>query len=128
MSTALDVRAAPVLRPGRPVLTYIGFGTVALGNFVLLFTWGEVAGLDNVALQMPYVVSGGSVGLGIILSGLVMVLADVVRRDATSRDHDLQELHEALAELKVNLGGETVRSNGSILAARPEPGEPEVTV
>ena len=100
----VPISQAAVPAPTRPVLTYLGVAAVALGNFILLFTWGEVAGLDNVALQMPYVMSGGAVGLGFILSGLAMVLTDVVRRDARTRDHDLGELHEALVELKGALG------------------------
>src|SRR5688500_13142031 len=45
-------------------LTLVGFGLIA-------FAWGKTAGVLDVALQVPYLVSAGLTGLGLIMLGLL---------------------------------------------------------
>jgi len=79
----------------------------AVGGFGLLaYTWGETAALTDVALQVPYVVSGGFSGLGLILLGLLVVNISVKRRETRARERQLEELRDALAGLRAAIEGE----------------------
>ena len=94
----LPVMAA--LRPLSPTPTYIGIGVAALGFVLLAIAWGGVAGEDNVAFQMPYLISGGLVGLGLIMVGLTIVNVAAKRRDAVLREQQIQLLAAALRDLR----------------------------
>lgn len=96
------------MRPVPPTLTYVGIAVAAAGFVVILFAWSEVAALTHVALQMPYLVSGGLVGLGLILTGLTLVNVNVKRQDASARDRQLTQVREMLADLRALLAGEAV--------------------
>jgi len=94
------------MRPVRPTLTYVGIAVVAAGFGVIMFTWGEVAALTVVPLQMPYLVSGGLVGLGLILCGLTLVNINAKRQDAFARERQLGQVREVLTQVKALLAGE----------------------
>ena len=81
------------------LITAIGFGLIA-------FTWGKVAALVSVALQLPYIVSGGMSGLGLILLGLLVTNLAVKRREALERSRQLDEIREALVRLRTAIEGE----------------------
>lgn len=87
----------------------VWFGLVVIsGGFGLLaFTWSQTASLLNVALQVPYLVSGGLIGLGLILVGLVVISLAVKRRDALERQRQLDEVREALVGLRTSIEGES---------------------
>jgi hypothetical protein len=82
------------------LLTAAGFGLIA-------FTWGKTAALVNVAEQIPYLVSGGLSGVGLILLGLLVVNLSVKRREALDRARQLEELRDALVQLRTVVEGET---------------------
>ena len=88
------------LRPLSPTPTYLGIGVAVLGFVLLAIAWGGVAGEDNVAFQVPYLVSGGLVGMGLILVGLTIVNVAAKRRDAALREQQIQLLAAALHELR----------------------------
>lgn len=92
------------MRPVSPVLTFVGIAVVVAGFVVLLVTWGKVGALTAVPLQLPYLVSGGLTGLGLILSGLTMVSVNTKRIDAAARARQLGQLREVMAEIKTLLG------------------------
>ncbi len=96
--------AVPALRPLSPIPTYIGVVVTALGFLLLLFTWGQVAGEASVALQIPYLVSGGLTGLGLILVGVGVMSIATKRRDTALREQQTQLLADALRELSRALG------------------------
>ena len=94
------------MKPVRPTLTYIGVAVTAAGFAMIMYTWGEVAALTVVPLQMPYLVSGGLVGVGLILVGLTLVNINAKRQDAAARERQLGQVREVLSEIRVLLGGE----------------------
>jgi hypothetical protein len=96
----------PALRPLSPVPTYLGIGIATLGFVLIAVAWGQVAGETNVALQMPYLLSGGMVGLGLVLVGLTVVNVAAKRRDAALRERQTQLLADALTELRTALQDE----------------------
>lgn len=93
----------PALRPLSPVPTYIGIAVAALGFVLILIAWGQVAGEVNVALQMPYLISGGLTGLGLVMVGVTIVSVAARRRDAVLREQQTALLADALRELSAAL-------------------------
>ena len=88
------------MRPVSPALTFAGIVVTVAGFVVILATWGRVAALTAVPLQLPYLLSGGLTGLGLILSGLTMINVNAKRIDASSRARQLGQLAEVMAEIK----------------------------
>ena len=93
----------PALRPLSPVPTYIGIAVAAIGFVLILFAWGQVAGEVNVALQMPYLISGGLTGLSLVMVGVTIVSVAARRRDAVLREQQTALLADALRELSAAL-------------------------
>jgi hypothetical protein len=101
-ASARERRAGlPALPALSPIPTYVGIAIVVIGFGVLAYAWGKVAGIaDNVALQVPYLVSGGLTGLGLIMVGVTVVNVAAKRRDSQLRQQQTQLLADALAELR----------------------------
>ena len=92
------------MRSGSPVLTYIGIGVAVLGFLLILLAWGQVAGETQVYLQVPYVVSAGLGGVGLVMVGLTIVNVAAKQRDEADRDRQIDQLVSILDELKSALG------------------------
>ncbi|HWC14232.1 MAG TPA: hypothetical protein VG929_06525, partial [Actinomycetota bacterium] len=73
---------------------------------LIVFTWSKVAALVDVALQLPYVVSGGLAGIGLILLGLLVTNVSIRRREALERSRQLDEVREALVRLRNAIEGD----------------------
>ena len=81
------------------------------GGFVALWAgWNGAASYDRVQAQFPYLISGGLVGLGLIVIGAAMIIVDTNR---AGRD----ELQATLAELRSALEGMSVAGAGGAMAA-----------
>lgn len=93
----------PALRPLSPVPTYIGIAVTMLGFVLVAIAWGQTAGETNVALQVPYLISAGLTGLGLVLVGLTVVNVAAKRRDALLREQQMQLLSDAVRELSAAL-------------------------
>lgn len=89
----------PALRPLSPVPTYLGIAVAAIGFVLIMIAWGQSAGETNVALQVPYLISGGMAGLGLIMVGVTVVNVAAKRRDAQLREQQTALLASALREL-----------------------------
>lgn len=86
--------------PLSPSPTYLGVILTVIGFGLLAITWGKVAGETNVAAQLPYFVSGGLFGIGLIMVGLTTVSIAAKRRDAQLRAQQVELLAAALDELR----------------------------
>lgn len=104
--TSSRLRSVPALRPLSPTPTFLGIGVAAVGFVLLAIAWGQVAGETNVALQMPYLISGGLFGLALVMVGLTVVSVAAKRRDAALREQQIQLLADALRELRRALEGD----------------------
>jgi hypothetical protein len=91
------------LAPASYVPTYTGLLIAAVGFGLLLLTWSRVAAEGNVAFQVPYLVSGGLTGLGLIMGGLVLVNISAKRQDAAERARQMDQLRESLDDLRATL-------------------------
>jgi len=93
----------PTPDPSSPALTWIGLGIAALGFAVIAFSWGKVASLLDVSLQLPYVVSGGLTGLALVMVGMTAVNVAARRQDAADRAREVESLQSVLRELRETL-------------------------
>jgi hypothetical protein len=92
----------PTVSPLSPAPTYVGIVLVLAGFVLLAITWGQVAGETTVPAQLPYFVSGGLVGLGLIMVGLTTLSIAAKRRDAQLRAQQIELLAAALDELRMS--------------------------
>ena len=69
-----------------------------LAGFVLVFLgWNGAASNDRVEAQMPYLISGGIAGLGLIVVGAGLMVANSLRTDRIELRAAIDELREAVA-------------------------------
>lgn len=93
-------RPLVALRAVDHVGTYAGLLVTVLGGVLLLVAWGKTAGLTNVGLQIPFLVSAGCSGLALVAVGLTLVNISAKAEDARKRSAQLSELQALLAELR----------------------------
>ena len=75
-----------------PIVVYIGIGLVMTGFALIVFGWSKVAGLDSVPMQIPYLLSAGMIGLGIVLVGLTAVILGALYTAEAERARQLERL------------------------------------
>lgn len=101
-------RRLPRIRIHASAWVYIGI-TIAVGGVGLIgYAWGKVAGVLNVALQIPYLISAGLIGLALTAVGVAIAHFASQHIDAMQRARELQrqaDLLQAIAnELRAALG------------------------
>src|SRR5881628_756850 len=79
---------------------WAGIVLIAAGFGLLGLAWNRVASMTDVTKQLPYFVSGGLVGLGLILVGLLVINLSVKRREAIERQRQMEEVRDALVALR----------------------------
>jgi hypothetical protein len=89
--------------PASLLPTYVGVAVAAIGFVLMGVAWARVAGLVDVWKQMPYLLSAGLPGLGLVMVGLVIVNVSARRQDAAARARQMATLTEALQELQRTL-------------------------
>lgn len=72
-----------------------GLLLVVAGFIALFLAWNGASGVDYVEGQLPYVISGGLVGIGLIGAGLTVVNVQARRADQAELINKLEELFEA---------------------------------
>jgi hypothetical protein len=87
-----------------PAAIWVGIAVAGVGFVLLGIAWSQVAGETEVYLQLPYLVSAGMTGLGLIMVGLTLVNVSAKRRDALERERQMDQLVNILEEVKVVLG------------------------
>jgi hypothetical protein len=89
--------------PASHLPTYIGVAVALIGFALIAVAWAKVAGLVDVWRQMPYLLSAGLPGLGLVMTGLVIVNVSARRQDAAARARQMDTLTEALRDLQRSL-------------------------
>jgi hypothetical protein len=87
---------------------------LCLGGFVAMFLgWNGAASYDRVPAQFPYLVSGGLVGLSLVIIGAAMILVETGRK---GRDEVIAALAELRAAMETGVGGvqTAVLSGGAV--------------
>ncbi len=84
---------------------YVAVGIVAVGFVVIFLGWNGAAERDFVEGQLPYLISGGIAGLGIVAIGIAVAVVEARRRDTA-------ELVAKIDRLLEHLGGDVDGSAG----------------
>lgn len=82
---------------GSPVMA--GVLLVAAGVVALFLGWNGAAGVDHVEGQVPYLISGGLLGVALIAAGLTVVNVQARRQDQAELLARLEDLSEAVRDL-----------------------------
>lgn len=76
----------------------VGVLLVVAGFVAIFLAWNGAAAKDFVQGQLPYLISGGLVGLALVGCGLTVINVQARRADQTELLHRLEELLEARDE------------------------------
>jgi hypothetical protein len=79
-------------------------GCVAVGILLIGLGWNGAAGINYVDGQIPYLLSGGALGLALVVVGAVLIIVENSRRDRSLVEAQLRELNTAIGRLSVLLG------------------------
>ncbi|MGH2730899.1 MAG: hypothetical protein ACRDJI_09875 [Actinomycetota bacterium] len=82
---------------------WLGLLVAGVGFGLILLAWSKTSDLLDVSLQVPYLLSGGLIGLGLILVGLLLINLAVKRKEALERRRQLEELRDALTGLRATI-------------------------
>ncbi|MDQ1697613.1 MAG: hypothetical protein QOJ03_2966 [Frankiaceae bacterium] len=96
-------RLAALADPASHLPTYAGVVIALIGFALIGVGWAKVAGLIDVWRQMPYLLSAGLPGLGLVMTGLVIINVSARRQDAAARARQTATLTEALRDLQRSL-------------------------
>lgn len=91
------------IRFGPSVWVYIGVTIAAGGLGAIAYAWAEIAGLANVALQIPYLISAGLIGVTITAIGVAIAHFASTHIDATQRRRDLERQADILEAIATEL-------------------------
>ena len=73
---------------------------LCLGGFVALWAgWNGAASYDRVPAQFPYLISGGLVGLSLVVIGAAMIMVDTERQGREEMQATMAELRQAIEAL-----------------------------
>lgn len=73
---------------------------VVAGFLVIGLAWNGAAGIDFAQGQIPYLLSGGAIGLGLIAVGVTLMLFEAARRSRVHLDARLDSIIEALHDVR----------------------------
>ena len=73
-----------------------GVALVVVGLVALFLAWNGAAGVDHVEGQIPYLISGGLLGIGLVGAGLTVVNVQARRQDTAELLARLDDLAQAL--------------------------------
>lgn len=90
---------------------------VGLGLLSILFAWNGAAGEPLVAAQMPYLVSGGLLGVSLVGLGCTMMVINAARVDRARMEAKYDELLAALDRGILGSGGGAPRDLRGLVAA-----------
>ncbi|MFN2595090.1 MAG: hypothetical protein ABR579_09415 [Actinomycetota bacterium] len=79
-------------RFGASIWVYVGVVAAAAGFGLIAYSWSKVAGQLNVGLQLPYLISAGLVGLGIVIVGVALAHFAALHRDSLDRTRQMEQV------------------------------------
>jgi hypothetical protein len=100
----------------------LGLFCIGLGLLFIGVAWNGAAGKDYTQGQIPYLISGGGIGVGLIILGAAMILVENNRRDRLVIESQLRELNQTVGRLANALGsGILAAGNGHATATATAP-------
>ena len=97
--------ASWLVSPGSRAVIYLGLLVIVGGFGLIVFTWSKVAGTLSVGLQLPYLASGGFVGLGLVVVGVGIISIGVKRRDNFGRLRQIEKLSTTMESIEKAVTG-----------------------
>lgn len=79
----------------------IGLGLIVIGLVALLVTWAQIKDIQNIAAQIPYVASGGLLGVALAVIGGVALFSGA--RTAKAETTTVDDLAAQVADLSVQV-------------------------
>lgn len=79
----------------------IGLGLIVIGLVALLVTWMQIKDIQNIAAQIPYVTSGGLLGVALAVVGAVALFTGT--RPAAAEEANREELAAQVQDLQVQI-------------------------
>ncbi|MGH2759487.1 MAG: hypothetical protein ACRDKJ_07965 [Actinomycetota bacterium] len=83
---------------------YLAFSVIGLGFLALYLGWNGAANRNCVDCQIPYLISGGMTGLGLIATGIAVLVVQNGRRNRVEIEQKLDVIAEALEGSSGNPG------------------------
>ena len=104
----------------------LGLGCIAIGILIIGLAWNGAAGVDFVQGQVPYLLSGGFLGLALVVFGAALVVVQSNRRDRSVLEAQLRELNTAIVSsdrlaVPMWLDAPTVSTHGALPGAVTPP-------
>ena len=97
----------------------LGMSFAALGFVLIVVAWNGAAGVDYTQGQIPYLISGGIAGLGLIVLGGALILTESGRHDRAELQRQLEELNATVSRLAPSLAVAGSNGNGAAAATGP---------
>ncbi|MGH8992620.1 MAG: hypothetical protein ACRDZ7_14020 [Acidimicrobiia bacterium] len=94
-----DEAAEP--RRGLPRQAVLGLGLIVIGLVALIVTWAQIKDIQNIAAQIPYVASGGLLGVALSVIGGVALFSAI--KPAAAETTTVDELATQVQDLQVQL-------------------------
>lgn len=104
---------------------YAAVGLLGLGGLLVFLAWNGAAGvggirpgIDYTQGQIPFLISGGIGGLVLVVAGLALLVVHTVRRDMIELVTKLDEVVDAIHELRnTGVGGAALGAGGTQVVA-----------
>lgn len=93
--------------PDSRAVVVLGLVIIVAGFGLIAFTWSQVAGTLSVGLQLPYLASGGFVGLGLIVVGVGVISIGAKRRDSFNRVRQIEKLAATMESIEKAVTGDS---------------------
>lgn len=105
------VRPEPLRRVDK-IMETVGIALLPVGLTALLAGWIGVASNGHVFLQLPYVVSGGLLGVGLIFASGTIYLASWISRSAAVQRSQNEQLIRAVGQLQQTVAMTSLAGSG----------------
>lgn len=107
------------------VMEIVAVAMFPLGLTALLLGWFGVASNGHVFLQLPYLISGGLLGVGLLVVGGMLYLASWVSRTSAAQRHQNDELLHAVRNLQRTMAASSVAAAHGDAASGANGASPE---